>query len=98
MAQITEMLGFAGALISVASYAPQVAHVLKKKCVHGISLTAWSGWFVSTALIMPHALLVGDWLFIFLQVISLIACGAMIGLAKHYDGKKCGECAGKGNG
>ena len=89
---LTEALGLAGGLIGVASYGPQILHVLKKKCVHGLSLTAWGGWLLSTALIIPHAFVVGDPLFIFLQVLGLASILVMVALAYMYRGKYCGEC------
>lgn len=86
---VFEILGSAGAAISVAAYVPQVVHLGRAHCSAGISSRAWVMWLASSLLIGALALHRRDTVFISLQVINLISISVTLLLARRYRGMVC---------
>lgn len=88
-AQVTQALGFAGALIVAMGYLPQIVHIAREGCSAGVSLKAWALWLVSSVLIFAHAFAVVDPVFIVLQSVNILAIVAIIILARRYQRAVC---------
>lgn len=93
MYDFTILFGLIGTIIGTVAYGPQIAHIIKEKCAHGLSISAWVGWFLSSALLLPHAVVLGDPIFILLQGIGVTCTGGVLVLARIYQGRKCQGCA-----
>ncbi len=87
MTDFTLWLGFVGAFLGVAAYAPQILEMIRDRKAEGVSLAAWAIWLVSAIIIMPHAVETGDSLFIALQALTILSCGIVLFLALKYRKK-----------
>ena len=76
-----EMLGWAGTVLVIVAYVPQVRHLYVEKCAWGISIATWLIWLVAGALLLSYSIFRNDTLFIFVQVINITAIVATIVLA-----------------
>jgi lipid-A-disaccharide synthase-like uncharacterized protein len=85
----SQLLGFAGALIVALGYVPQITHLARARCSAGVSVRAWVLWLTSTLLVFAHALAVTDVVFIFLQVVNVVAMVTIILLARKYANSTC---------
>ncbi len=86
MEDITVPLGFIGAVLSVAAYAPQIVQIVREKRAGGISVPAWAAWLLSALLIVPHAFVTQDALFIVLQLLTVLSTALVLVLAMRYRG------------
>ena len=55
MRELSQVLGFVGAMIVAIGYLPQIWHLAREHCSAGISVSAWWIWLVSSVLIATHA-------------------------------------------
>lgn len=88
--EITEILGFIGALIAVSAYLPQLVHLIRERCTAGLSRAAFSLWFVSSALITVHAWHIRAIVFISMGFAQLIAISIILYYVSRYNGMYCG--------
>lgn len=72
-----QYLGFLGTGLVVVAYIPQISHLLRARCVAGISLWAYSVWTVSAALLLTYAVILEDSVFISLQIYQLLATASI---------------------
>lgn len=84
-----ELLGFAGIVISVLAYLPQVIHLAREHCSAGVSARAWSMWLVSSLMVGALALHRHDAVFILLQVSTLLSASVIVVLVHRYRGMIC---------
>ncbi|MGH9786268.1 MAG: PQ-loop domain-containing transporter [Terriglobia bacterium] len=89
MSQASKILGFAGTLIVVIAYVPQIVHLARERCSAGVSLHAWMLWLLGSVLIFSHALVVMDVVFITLQSVNILAISLIIVLCKRYTNMVC---------
>ena|SRR5712692_1713158 len=89
MNQASQIVGFAGALIVAVAYLPQVIHLAKEHCSAGVSLNAWLLWLLGSVLILSHAVIVMDIVFVMLQIINIVAILVIILLCKRYTSMVC---------
>lgn len=94
MTWISQVLGFLGAAIVAAGYVPQIVHIAREGCSAGVSVRAWCCWLVSSVLVLSHALMVFDGVFIALQSVNVAAIVAIIVLAKRYERATCASHVG----
>lgn len=78
-----ELIGWVGSAVVIAVYWPQIYHLYVEKCAWGLSLMTWLLWLVSSSLLFSYAVILGDPLFICVQVINLIAIATTIVLARR---------------
>jgi len=68
-----ELIGWLGSAVVIAAYWPQIYHLYVEKCAGGLSLMTWLLWLVSSSLLLAYAIILGDFLFICIQIINVIA-------------------------
>jgi uncharacterized protein with PQ loop repeat len=86
---LSQFLGFLGTGIVAVAYIPQVRHLLKEHCSAGISISAYVLWFFASVLFLIHAAMIRDVVFIFVQVLNLVATLAIVFCAKKYERQIC---------
>lgn len=86
---ISLILGFIGTAIVIIAYLPQVTHLIKEHCSAGISLKAYLLWLVASALLFIRAIMIGDMVFITLQVFNLLLIGIIISYTYKYRTRAC---------
>jgi hypothetical protein len=63
----TSWVGFAGTVIVIIAYMPQIIHLVKAQCSAGISLNAYGLWLIASFLLLAHAFNLNDPVFLALQ-------------------------------
>lgn len=71
------------------AYVPQIRHLLKEHCSAGISIKAYSLWFVASRFFLVHASMIKDLVFVFVQVVNLSASCAIVICCKKYENEMC---------
>jgi glucose-6-phosphate 1-dehydrogenase len=64
-------------------------HLIKEHCSAGISIRAYSLWFLAALFFLAYAGMIGDIVFIAAQVLNLAAICAIVIYAKRYENKLC---------
>lgn len=85
MPQQIEIIGWAGTLLVLVAYIPQIHHLYVEKCAWGISVTTWLMWLVAGALLLTYCIVRNDTLFVFVQSINIAAIVTTILLARRSD-------------
>ena len=85
----SQLLGFAGTGLVIGGYIPQIVHLVKERCTAGISIPAFSLWCAASLLFLIHAAMIGDAVFVGLQIVNLVAGGLIVGFCKRYEGEVC---------
>jgi uncharacterized protein with PQ loop repeat len=78
-----EIIGWIGTILVIVAYYPQIKHLYVEKCAWGISISTWVIWLIASGFLLAYAVLGGSTLFIFVQIINLLAILATIMLAKR---------------
>ena len=86
---ITQYFAFAGTLLVVIAYIPQIVHLLKERCSSGISAQAFWLWFLATILFTIHAIALEDPPFILVGGIEIVFNSIVLGYTYKY---KYGVC------
>lgn len=89
MMQVTQVFGFIGTLLVAVGYLPQIVHMAREGCSAGVSVRAWVCWLISSLLILSHALVLTDVVFVALQAINITAIVCIIVLARRYQRMTC---------
>ena len=87
--QVSHVFGLAGTLIVVGAYLPQLVHLKRERCSGGLSRRAYVLWFVASLLILVHAIMLRDLVFVTLQSVNAIATGMIVVLAGRYKDNVC---------
>lgn len=87
--ELSEMAGFAGAVLAGTAYMPQIRHLVRARCSAGISRVAFGIWLLSSVLMLAHAVAIGDGVFIFLGAVQVAAIGVIIVYSTIYAGSYC---------
>lgn len=85
----TEVLGFAGTLIIIAAYVPQMKHIVEEHCAGGVSRRSWYMWLVASLFLLVHAFNIGDLVFMSLQVANVGAVLVTLFLIRKYGKRVC---------
>ena len=72
---LTELAGYAGAGLGGAAYAPQISHMVRERCVAGISKPAFLVWFVASGLVLVHAIAAAELVFVMLGSVQTTSSG-----------------------
>ena len=75
---LTEAIGVVAAVLTTASFLPQVWHSFKTRDVSGISLGMYSAFTVGIALWLVYGLLIGAWPLILANGITLVFALAIL--------------------
>ena len=86
---LSQLLGVVGTVMVVLGYVPQVRHLIKEHCSAGVSTPAFALWCSSSLLFLVHAVVIGDAVFISVQVLSLVANGFVVFYSRRYRGQFC---------
>jgi uncharacterized protein with PQ loop repeat len=87
--RLSQLLGLAGTGIVAAAYIPQIRHLIKEHCSAGISIRAYSLWFVGALFFLAYAAMIGDLVFILAQVVSVAAICVIVIFARRYENQFC---------
>lgn len=71
----TEAAGYVGAGLAGAAYIPQISHMVRERCVAGISQRAFAVWLVASGLILVSAVAAHELTFILLGGVQTTATG-----------------------
>lgn len=86
---LSQVFGFAGTAIVAVAYIPQIRHLIKEHCSAGISVQAYSLWFLASLLILAHAAMIKDIVFVFVQCVNLAAICVIVICCKEYENQMC---------
>jgi uncharacterized protein with PQ loop repeat len=86
---LSQLLGFLGTGIVAAAYIPQIHHLVKEHCSAGISMNAYTLWCVASILFLIHAAMIRDVVFVFVQIVNLMAILAIVICVRKYERQMC---------
>jgi uncharacterized protein with PQ loop repeat len=87
--QASHVFGLAGTIIVVGAYLPQLIHLKRERCSGGLSRRAYVLWFIASLLVLVHAVMLEDLVFIALQGANAIATGMIVALTGRYEDNIC---------
>lgn len=87
--QVTQILGFIGTGIAVVAYAPQIYHLIKRACAQGVSIQTYGLWFVSSILLLIHAVAIRSSVFVFIQIVNVISTAVIFSYSYSLGKKEC---------
>lgn len=87
--RLSQILGFVGTCIVAAAYIPQIRHLIKEHCSAGISIEAYTLWFLGALFFLAYAGMIKDVVFIVPQILNLAAICAIVIYARRYENKFC---------
>ena len=76
--QLSEIIGYAAAILTTSSFVPQAVHTFKTKDVRGISLTMYSIFVVGITLWLVYGLLLDAWPIVLANTITLTLAVAIL--------------------
>lgn len=82
--QATELIGYAAAFLTTASFVPQALHTFKTKDVRGISLGMYSAFVVGITLWLVYGLLLNAWPLIVANAVTLTLATAILAMKLKY--------------
>ena len=74
----SQIFGFVGTGLVIVGYIPQIVHLIKEQCTAGISILAFALWCTASLLFLIHATMIGDAVFVVVQVVNLVAGGLIV--------------------
>lgn len=80
----TELIGFAAASLTTASFIPQAWHTFKTKDVSGISLGMYSVFTVGVAAWLLYGLLLGAWPVVVANAVTLALASGILVMKLRY--------------
>jgi uncharacterized protein with PQ loop repeat len=86
---MTRLLGFIGTALVVAGYVPQIEHLIKEHCSAGISRRAYVLWCSASLLVLIHATIIRDAVFVCVQSVNLTAGCVILFFTGVYEGQVC---------
>lgn len=82
-----EIIGFVGTGLVIWAYVPQISHLIQEHCSAGISRRAYTIWCIAALLLLVHAVMIKDTVFILLQMASgLLTLAILVYAWKYRDG------------
>jgi len=84
-----ETLAFVGTVLVATAYIPQIMHLITAHCAYGLSIKAWFIWLVATLFILPHTIVVGDAVLVFLISTHIIAISFIVVFSYFHQGHVC---------
>ena len=68
---------------------PQIRHLIKERTRAGISIRAYTLWFLGALFFLAYAGMIRDIVFIIAQILNLVAICAIVIYARRYENKLC---------
>jgi hypothetical protein len=81
----SQLVEFLGTAIVAAASIPQTQHLVKEHCSAGISMNAYGPWCVTPLLFLIQAAMIRDSVFVFVQIVNLIAIVAIVICVQKYE-------------
>lgn len=81
---LSEIIGYAAAILTTSSFVPQAVHTFKTKDVRGISLTMYSIFVVGISLWLVYGLLLNAWPIVLANTITLTLAVAILTMKLKY--------------
>jgi MtN3 and saliva related transmembrane protein len=81
---IADWIGSAAAVLTTASFVPQVVHTLRTKDVSGISLSMYSAFVVGVALWLVYGLLLDAWPIVIANAITVTLATCILAMKLRY--------------
>lgn len=79
-----DLIGFIAAVLTTASFVPQVWHTFQTRDVRGISLGMYSAFTVGVACWLVYGLLLGAWPIVIANCITLTLAAAILVMKLRY--------------
>lgn len=86
---LIEIIGFIGSGLVIWAYVPQIKYLIKDHCSAGISRRAYALWFIAAPLLLIHAVMIRDTVFIFLQAANVLLTLVILIFAGKYKKGIC---------
>ena len=86
---LIEFVGFIGSGLVIWAYVPQIKHLIQEHCSAGISRRAYAIWFVAALLLLVHAVMIRDSVFMFLQAANTLLTLLILIFAWRYKDGVC---------
>lgn len=80
-----EALGWAGTLLVVVAYYPQIRHLYVEKCAWGISVLTWLIWLAASALLLTYCALRREVMMAAVQAVNIAAIVTTLLLVRRSD-------------
>jgi MtN3 and saliva related transmembrane protein len=84
MLSSTEWLGYTAAMLTTASFVPQVWHTLRTRDVSGISLGMYASFTLGIALWLVYGIALGDWPIIAANAVTLVLATSILAVKLQY--------------
>jgi MtN3 and saliva related transmembrane protein len=81
---LSELIGFAAAALTTASFVPQALHTFQTKDVRGISLGMYSAFTLGVALWLAYGLLLNAWPIVIANAITLALAASILVMKLRY--------------
>jgi MtN3 and saliva related transmembrane protein len=81
---LSELIGFAAAILTTASFVPQALHTFQTKDVRGISLGMYSAFTLGVALWLAYGLLLNAWPIVIANAITLALAASILVMKLRY--------------
>jgi len=81
---LLDLIGYCAAVLTTASFVPQVWHTFRTRDVRGISLGMYSAFTVGIACWLVYGLLLGAWPIVVANVITLALTVAILVMKLRY--------------
>jgi MtN3 and saliva related transmembrane protein len=82
--QLSDLIGFAAAFLTTASFVPQALHTFRTKDVRGISLAMYSAFVAGILLWLVYGLLLGAWPIVIANAVTLSLATAILAMKLKY--------------
>ena len=77
-AAIVELIGYAAAVLTTVSFAPQAWLTFRTRDVSGVSLGMYSAMFSGVALWLLYGVLIGSWPLVLANAVTLTLAGSIL--------------------
>jgi MtN3 and saliva related transmembrane protein len=81
---LSELIGFAAAILTTASFVPQALHTFQTKDVRGISLGMYSAFTLGVALWLAYGLLLNAWPVVIANAVTLALAASILVMKLRY--------------
>lgn len=82
--QLSELIGYAAATLTTASFVPQAWHTFRTKDVRGISLSMYSAFTLGVALWLVYGVLLNAWPIVIANAVTLALAASILVMKLRY--------------
>jgi MtN3 and saliva related transmembrane protein len=82
--QLSELIGYAAATLTTASFVPQAWHTFRTKDVRGISLGMYSAFTLGVALWLVYGVLLNAWPIVIANAVTLALAASILVMKLRY--------------